>query len=67
MIVASKLLTPEQLAIVRKRSDIKGVAQVLHAWGVIIGMMALFVWLPNPITFIAAVVLIGNQNARFNY
>lgn len=61
MIAASKLLTSEQLAIVRKRSDIKGAAQVLHAWGVIIGMMALFVWLPNPITFIAAAVVIGGR------
>jgi fatty acid desaturase len=61
MIAASKLLTPDQLAIVRKRSDIKGVAAALHAWVVIFGMMALFVWLPNPITFLLAVVVIGGR------
>tara|TARA_R110000824_G_scaffold118960_19_gene272607 strand:- start:26927 stop:27949 length:1023 start_codon:yes stop_codon:yes gene_type:complete len=61
MIAANKLLTPSQLEIVRKRSDIKGVAMALHAWAVIFGMMALFVWMPNPITFIAAVVVIGGR------
>jgi len=61
MIAASKLLTPAQLAIVRKRSDFRGVFLALHAWAVIFGMMALFVWFPNPITFIAAVVVIGGR------
>lgn len=61
MIAASKLLNPEQLAIVRKRSDARGLFLALHAWAVIFGMMALFVWMPNPITFIAAVVVIGGR------
>ncbi|MFZ3032450.1 MAG: fatty acid desaturase family protein [Parvibaculum sp.] len=61
MIAASKLLTPSQLAIVRKRSDIRGVFLALHAWAVIFGMMALFVWMPNPITFLAAVIVIGGR------
>lgn len=61
MIVASKLLTPAQLAIVRKRSDFRGVFLALHAWAVIFGMMALFVWFPNPITFLTAVVVIGGR------
>ena len=61
MIVASKLLNPEQLAIVRKRSDFWGVFYVLHAWVVIFAMMGLFVWMPNPITFLAAVIVIGGR------
>jgi len=61
MIAASKLLTPAQLAIVRKRSDFRGVFLALHAWAVIFGMMALFVWFPNPITFLLAVVVIGGR------
>ncbi|MES1989712.1 MAG: fatty acid desaturase family protein [Pseudomonadota bacterium] len=61
MIVASKLLSPEQLAIVRKRSDVRGVFYVLHAWVVIFAMMGLFVWAPNPITFLAAVIVIGGR------
>jgi len=56
---AKDLLTSEQIAIVRERSDWKGVALALHAWAVIFGAMALFVWWPNPLTFILAVMLIG--------
>lgn len=58
---ASDLLRPEQLAIVRERSDVKGVLVVLHAWAVIFGAMALFAWWPNPLTFVAAIVLIGSR------
>lgn len=59
MISASELLTPEQLSIVRRRSDWRGLFCVAHAWAVIFGSMALFVWLPNPVTFLVAVALIG--------
>jgi fatty acid desaturase len=34
---------------------------VLHAWGVIALAMALFVWLPNPLTFLVAVMVIGGR------
>ncbi|MEN6543507.1 fatty acid desaturase family protein [Parvibaculum sp.] len=59
MISASELLTPAQLSIVRARSDWRGLWCVVHAWAVIFGSMALFVWLPNPVTFLVAVALIG--------
>lgn len=55
----SELLSPSQLAEVRKRSNLRGIWLVLHAWGVIFGSMALFVWMPNPLTFLLAVMLIG--------
>ncbi|HEX7775918.1 MAG TPA: fatty acid desaturase family protein [Parvibaculum sp.] len=56
---ASEFLSPAQLAVVRARSDLKGVLCVVHAWAVIFGAMALFVWFPNPVTFLAAVAIIG--------
>lgn len=59
MISASELLTPEQLSIVRRRSDWRGLFCVVHAWAVIFGSMALFIWFPNPVTFLVAVALIG--------
>lgn len=59
MIGASELLTPQQLAEVRKRSDLRGLWVVFHAWAVIFGAMAVFVWFPNPITFLVAVAVIG--------
>jgi fatty acid desaturase len=59
MSVAGKLLNAEQLAIVRRRSDFRGLLAVGHAWAVIFGAMAFFVWWPNPLTFLLAVVVIG--------
>ena len=57
--LAKDLLTPEQLALVRKRSDLRGTWLVFHAWAVIFGAMAVFVAFPNPLTYILAVMVIG--------
>jgi fatty acid desaturase len=56
---ASRLLTPEQVQRLRAKSDLAGALLVLHAWGLIFGSMALFVWWPNPLTFVIAVMVIG--------
>lgn len=58
---ASSLLTPEQIAAVRARSDRWGLWLVAHAWGVIAGSMALVAWLPHPLTWLLAVMLIGSR------
>jgi len=53
--------TAEELAAVRARSDVTGLMCVAHAWAVIAAAMALYwVW-PNPLTFVAAVVVIGSR------
>jgi len=53
--------SPEELASVRARSDLTGGLAVLHAWVVIgVSMTAFALW-PNPLTFLAAVVLIGSR------
>jgi fatty acid desaturase len=52
-------LKPEQLRALGKRSDIVGALLLLHAWALIFGSMALFVWWPNPFTFLLAVMVIG--------
>ncbi len=57
--LAKDLLSPEQLALVRKRSDLRGTWLVIHAWGVIFGAMAVFIAFPNPLTYILAVMVIG--------
>jgi len=58
---ASELLEPAQIAQVRKRSDLWGVCLVAHAW-VMIGLaLALFAWMPNPVTFVFAVMIIGSR------
>jgi fatty acid desaturase len=53
--------TSDELARVRARSDIKGLWCVFHAWAVIGASMALYALWPNPLTFVAAVVLIGSR------
>jgi fatty acid desaturase len=53
--------TPAEMAAVRARSDVTGTLCILHAWVVIAGSMVLFAIWPNPLTFIAAVILIGSR------
>ena len=55
----SRLLTPEQVQDLRGKSNLRGALLVLHAWALIFGSMALFVWWPNPFTFVLAVMVIG--------
>ena len=57
----SELLTPKQVRSLRGKSDLVGALLVLHAWGLIAGSMALFVWWPNPLTFVLAVMVIGTR------
>src|SRR3954451_13763208 len=60
-IPARELITREELALVRERVEWKGIALIAHAWAVILGSIALVAIFPNPLTFIAAVVLIGSR------
>ena len=53
--------TPEEMAAVRARSDVKGLLCVAHAWLMICAAMALYAIWPNPLTFIAAVLIIGSR------
>ena len=53
--------TPEELASVRARSDLRGLLCIAHAWAVIAASMALYAVWPNPLTFVVAVVLIGSR------
>jgi len=53
--------TPQEMAVVRARSDIRGLFCVAHAWAVIGAAMAVYALWPNPLTFIAAVLVIGSR------
>jgi fatty acid desaturase len=57
----SDYLGPEQTSMLRGKSDLVGALLVLHAWALIAGSMALFVWWPNPFTFLLAVMVIGGR------
>lgn len=58
-IPARDLLTPAQLATLRRRVTWKGLALVAHAWAVILGAVALVAW--QPLAFPLAVMLIGSR------
>jgi len=59
--VPSEKFTPADMALVRARSDVTGTLCIIHAWVVIGASMTLFALWPNPLTFIAAVILIGSR------
>ncbi|MBU2531595.1 MAG: fatty acid desaturase, partial [Alphaproteobacteria bacterium] len=58
---AKELLTADQIEAVRARHDWKGLALIVHAWGVIVAAMALFAWWPNVVTFLIAAAIIGGR------
>ncbi len=58
---ASDLLNDAQLAQVRTRSNWRGTYLVAHAWVTIAAAMGMFVWLPNPATFVLAAMVIGSR------
>lgn len=58
---ARDLVTPYQLAELRERVEWKGIVLVAHAWAVIVGSIVLVALLPNPLTYILAVMLIGSR------
>ena len=55
------LLSNEEKAHLRARSNAVGTLLVLHAWVVIALCMAVFVHWPNPITFVVCSALIGGR------
>ena len=58
---AGTYLTADEIGRLRRKSDVVGALLVLHAWAVIVGAWALFVLWPNPLTFLAAVMIVGGR------
>ncbi len=54
-------LSTEEIRPLAERSDTMGTWLIVHCWGVIALAVALFAWLPNPITFLFAVMIIGSR------
>ncbi len=55
----SDYLNGSEVRALRGKSNLAGALLVLHAWAVVFGAMALFAWWPNPLTFLAAWMVIG--------
>ena len=58
-LAAAQFLTHDELALIRKRSDLRGIWCVAHAWLVIFGCMAALVYFPNPAVWAVGIVLVG--------
>ncbi|MDE2361313.1 MAG: fatty acid desaturase family protein [Hyphomicrobiales bacterium] len=56
-----QVLTPDQLATVRARPTWRGLWMIAHAWATIVAAIALVAWLPNPLAFVIAVMVIGSR------
>jgi fatty acid desaturase len=54
-------LTAEQARKLGTKSNVVGALLVAHAWGLIAASMALFVWWPDPFTFVLGVMVIGGR------
>lgn len=57
----TKAFSPAEMAMVRARSNLTGALCVAHAWIVIGCAMAAYALWPNPVTFVAAVLVIGSR------
>ncbi|MBP6011118.1 MAG: fatty acid desaturase family protein [Alphaproteobacteria bacterium] len=58
-LAAAQFLTPEELALIRKRSDLRGVWCVAHAWGVIVACWVALILVPHPAVWAIGIVLVG--------
>jgi fatty acid desaturase len=56
-----RYLAQDQIEQVRARSTWRGIGMIAHCWGTIGAMMALVAWLPNPLTIVLAVMVIGSR------
>lgn len=56
---AADLLTPDELRGLRRRSDLRGLWCVAHAWLVILGCMVALAVFPHPLVWLAGVMIVG--------
>src|SRR5277367_2140281 len=60
-ITPRSVFTDEELARLRRKSGWRGLALVCHAWLVIAAAMAVCAVWPNPLTILAAILIIGGR------
>ncbi len=58
---AKDLVSDEQLAQVRARSNLRGLWLVFHAWAIIVAAMVVFAIWTNPVTFLVCAFIIGGR------
>jgi fatty acid desaturase len=53
------IFTPQEWDLLRLRDDVISLGLVAHAWGLIALAIAVFAWMPNPVTWAVAVMIVG--------
>lgn len=55
------LLGRDEIKQLSERSTLRGIGMVAHCWAVILAAMAMVAWLPNPVTVLLAIAVIGSR------
>lgn len=58
-------LTPDEIRVLARKSDLMGWGLLVFGWGIVFGAVALFAWWPSILTFLLAVMLIGSRQLGF--
>ena len=58
---ASELLRPEEIRELTRKSDAAGAWAVIHTWALIAGALALCAFMPHPVTWLVAIVVLGSR------
>ena len=61
----SEVLSAEELAAVTKKSDWRGLWVVFCQWAVTVGIFAVVALVPNPLTIVLAILLLGGRQLGF--
>lgn len=56
-----RLIPHGQMRRLRSRSTLHGLGMVVHCWTVIVLAMALVAWMPNPLTVLLAIAVVGSR------
>jgi fatty acid desaturase len=64
-LLTNGMLAPELRAELRRIDDRRNAGAVLAAWGLVGGVVAIAVWLDNPLGYLAAFILMGPLYVRF--
>ncbi|MCB1691919.1 MAG: fatty acid desaturase family protein [Pseudomonadales bacterium] len=61
----NEILTPDELALVTRRSDARGAWMVFCQWAIVIGIFVVAATWTNPLTLIVGTILLGGRHLGF--
>lgn len=55
------ILTPEELAMITRKSDLRAAGIVIYDWAIIAGLFTWAALMPNPLVYLAVIILLGGR------